>query len=258
MPERTPADFDYLAVVSEWESQTPRGGRVGNAYPLINLSAGEAVDRPRDEFANAGAIFLMNRGTLNAWDFILVRPRRNERYRNAMDRDCCYIPGRPPELLQSPAQSENVAVVLNHPAFDLDSPSRQVLNPRHGVTPLFFVQKNHTVYGPLVRDAVALSAMDDVQRIDWRAARDDGVVYEVTHDERTALGIRLFTYAHPDPALNRVLEVPIQLAVGPVRKAATNHARDALPEAALIDWYLQRCPTLEVPLATLAALRAAF
>ncbi|MGL4549649.1 MAG: hypothetical protein ACRC33_00565, partial [Gemmataceae bacterium] len=258
MPERNPVDYDYLAVVSEWESQTPRGGRVGNAYPLFNLTTGEVVDRPRDEFANAGAIFLMNRAALNAWDFILVRPRWNDRYKNQMDRDCCYIPGRTPELLESPAQADSVATVLNHPAFDPDSASHQILNPRHGVTPLFFVQKGQTCYGPLVRQGFALSAMDDVQRIDWRAARDDGVVYEFTRDELTTLGIRLATYTHPDPSLNRVLEAPIQFALGPVRKAASVRPRDALPEAALIDWYLQRCPTADVPPATLAGLRSAF
>ena len=36
----------------------------------MNLTTGELVDQPQNEFANAGAIFLMNRGNLETWDFI--------------------------------------------------------------------------------------------------------------------------------------------------------------------------------------------
>lgn len=258
MAERSPVDSDYLALVSEWESQTPRGGRVGNAYPLLNVTTGDVVEKPREEFANAGAVFLMNRGTLNAWDYILVKPRWNDRYKNAMDRDCCYIPGRAPELLETASQSENIAVVLNHPAFDPDSTSRQLLNPRYNVTPLFFIQKNQSYYGPFIREGVALSSMDDVQRIDWRAAREDGIIYEFTRDEMTLQNLRLVTYTHPEPSLNRVLETPIQFAFGPVLKATSGRPKDALPEAALIDWYLQHCPTVEVPLGILSSMKSAF
>ncbi len=63
-----------------------------------------------------------------------------------------------------------MAVVLEHPAFDLNSASRQTVNPRHNVTPVFFVQKHQAFIGPLVRDVVHLTPMDDVQRIDWRPA----------------------------------------------------------------------------------------
>jgi energy-coupling factor transporter ATP-binding protein EcfA2 len=245
-------------VVSEWESQTIRGGRVGNAYPLLNLTTGKVVDQPQEEFANAGAIFLMNRGSLTSWDFILVRPRWNDRYKNSGDRDCCYVPARQPDLLTNPGQAENVAVVLEHPAFDLASPTRQILNPRYNVTPIFFVQKNQTIIGPLLRDVATLTPMEDVQRIDWRPAREDGIVYEFTQTELAQKNIQLARYTHPDPSLNRVLSVPIQLAFGRVLQATSLRPHDALPTPALVEWYVQHCPTVEVPSQLLTSLKAAF
>jgi energy-coupling factor transporter ATP-binding protein EcfA2 len=260
MAERQPTEFDFLAVVSEWESQTLRGGRVGNAYPLLNLTTNEVVTNPREQFANAGAVFLISRGNLNAWDFISIRPRWNDRYRNADERDCCYIPNRTPDLLETPSQAESLAVVLPQASFDLDSASRQLINPRHGVTPLFLIQRGNSYYGPFARDANHLSSSLEgtVARIDFRAAREDGVIYEWTRDELTLQGIRLVTYQHPDPSLNRVLESPITFALGPVRKATSSRPKDALSEGALIDWYLQRCSGPELTPAALTTLRAAF
>ncbi|HJT75687.1 MAG TPA: hypothetical protein VJ739_00645, partial [Gemmataceae bacterium] len=155
-------------------------------------------------------------------------------------------------------QCESVAVVLDHAAFDPTSAARQLQNPRHNVTPLFFVQKHQTLLGPLIRDVTHLSPIDDVQRIDWRPARDDGVIYEFTREELAQKGVRLASYSHPDPALNRILASPILLAYGPVRRVTSPRPRDALPDANLIEWYLARCPAVDVSSQQLAALRTAF
>ncbi|MFQ3650676.1 MAG: hypothetical protein SNJ75_10100 [Gemmataceae bacterium] len=260
MAERQPTDHDFLAVVSEWESQTLRGGRVGNAYPLINLTTNEVVANPREQFANAGAVFLISRGGLNAWDFISLRPKWNDRYRNTDERDCCFIPSRTPDLLETPSQAETVAVVLPYASFDLDSSPRQLVNPRCGVTPLFIIQRGSSYYGPFARIANHLSSSLEgvVARIDFRSAREDGVIYEWTREELTHQGIRLVTYQHPDPSLNRVLETPITFALGPIRKATSPRPRDALSESALFEWYLHRCAVADLPPAILETLKATF
>ena len=191
MTQPNPEHSDYLAVVSEWSSTSFRGGLVGNAYPLLNLNTATLVAAPPDEFPNPGAVFLMNRGNLRTWDFIVLRPRRNDRYKDGGQRDCYYITAGQPTPVTSPNQAAHVAVILEHPTFDLGSASRQILNPRHNVTPLFFVQKGPTVFGPLLRDVTHLSPLEDVQRIDWRPAREDGIVYELTHDDLAQKGIRI-------------------------------------------------------------------
>ena len=253
MPQ--PEECDFLALVSEW---TGSGGRVGNCYPLVNLTTAEVIDNPKVLFCNAGAVFLPYRGALRTWDFVLLRPRANDRYQNAGERDCYYIPARPPEPLGAATQSETAAVVLDAPNFDPGASARQILLPRHNVTPIFFVRKGQTLFGPLLREAVTLSAMEDVQRIDWRPADEEGVVYEISRDDLTRHGVKLVEYSHPDPQLNRVLDSPIALAVGPVRRVTSPRRRDSLPNAALLDWYLQRCPAEEVSADQLAAVRAAF
>jgi len=258
MAQLDPEKHDYLAVVSEWYSTSARGGVVGNAYPVLNLTTGEAVGAPQEEFPNPGAVFLMNRGSLHTWDFVILKPRQNERYKDTSDRDCYYLTAGQPVLLNKPNQVGNVAVVLSHPAFDLNSATRQILNPRHSVTPIFFVQKNQIIFGPLIQDAAHLTPMEDVQRIDWRPARDDGIVYEFARDDFVKKGVRLIQYSHPEPSLNRVLGAPIQFAVGGVQKVTSGMPRDALPNAGLIEWYLQRCPTVEIPSQLLSALKGAF
>ncbi len=259
--QRDPEGFDYLAVVSEWSSYAKRGGMgglVGNAYPLLNLTTGAVVESPRDEFPNPGAVFLTSRGGLQTWDFVVLRPHQNSLYNNHDHRQCYYIPARLPEPIENSNLADRVAVILDHPAFDLTSPTRQILNPRHNVTPIFFVRKGATFFGPLYRDVSQLSAIEDVQRIDWRPAREDGIVYELTRDELMKKDVKLVLYSHPDPSLNRILTTPIQMAAGDVRKVTGQKLHDVLPEASLIEWYLQRCPTVEVPDKLLKDLRSAF
>ncbi len=258
MAKQSPDSHDYLAVVSEWTRTTQRGGLVGNAYPLMNVTTGDVVADPLEDFPNPGGVFLTSRGNLKTWDFVLLRPQQNNLYNNTDHRQCYYIPARHPDVLNSPNQCENIAVVLEHPAFDPTSTTRQLQTPRHNVTPIFFVQKNQIILGPLIRDVTHLSPIEDVQRIDWRPARDDGIIYEFTRSELMQQGIRLAQYAHPNPELNRILTAPILLAFGPVRKVTSSRPRDALPEASLIEWYLARCPTADVSSQQLSALKAVF
>lgn len=257
MAQRKPEEYDFLAVVSEWSSTTAKGGVVGNAYPLLNVTTNEVVTAPQDEFANPGAVFLTSRGNLNAWDFVILRPRPNDRYMHQNERDCYYISDKPPEPLTNPKQASTIAVVLSHPTFELSLGTTQIANPRHNVTPIFYVQKDQVFIGPFVREAAPLTLMDDVQRIDWRPAQEDWVVYEFTAAELKHNGIQLVKYSHPEPSLNRVINSAIQFALGNVVTATSGSPRDTLSGPQLLDWYLQRCPT-EVPTQMLASLRGAF
>jgi hypothetical protein len=141
MSQTDPTRFDYLAVVSEWSSQARTGGLVGNAYPLFNLSDGEEVVDPETDFPNPGAVFLTNRGDMESWDFIILRPRQNYQYKNTGDRECYYIPSGQPEVLNQPEQLDTVGVVLEHSTFDVSGNTRQLQNPTHNVTPYFFIRK---------------------------------------------------------------------------------------------------------------------
>jgi energy-coupling factor transporter ATP-binding protein EcfA2 len=258
MPQADPQDNDYLAVVSEWSRTTPRGGSVGNAYPLVCLTTGQLIADPDEEFPNPGAVFLTNRGNLKTWDFVVLRPRKNNLYDNSDNRQCFYIPFRIPDPITQPSHADNVATILDYPGLDLNSGARQLINPRHNVTPVFFLRKGNVYYGPLARTHVQLSPMEDVQRIDWRPLNEDGIFYEFSREELLIRGLTIGEYSHPDPALNRVISSPIPFLIGDVQRVTSNKPRDVLAEAALIDWYLQRCPGVEISATQLTALKAAF
>ena len=258
MAQSDPTQYEYLAVVSEWSSQTRNGGLVGNAFPLFNLTRRVGVENPEDEFYNPGAIFLPSRGSLNNWDFVRVRLRNNFTYKDAGERDCGFIASGFPDLLEHPEDMDSVAVILDHPTFDPTANSRQILNPAHGVTPLFFVKKADAYYGPLVRDAIQRTVSYDMQRIDWRTPGDDGVVYQFTVEQLAGADIRICRYQHPVPTRNRVIEQPISMFVGKIRDARSPRAHDSLPLAGVIEWYLKRAPKVSVPLETINALRGAF
>lgn len=260
MAKHRPEKCDYLAVVSEWSNTTTRGGQVGNAYPILNLNTGEVVSDPQGDFPNPGAVFLTSRVNLKTWDFIVLRPQENSFYKDTDFRQCYYIPSqtRTLNVFNNPNQCDNFAVVLVHSAFDPSSTARQLQTPLHNVTPIFFVQKNQTIFGPLIRDATHLSPIEDIQRIDWRPARDDGIVYKFTRDELAQKGVRLGDYTHPEPELSRVVASTIVLAYGPVRRVTSTKPFDAMSGSSLIEWYLARCPSVDVSRQQLSALKAGF
>src|SRR5687768_15700278 len=95
-----PLREEYLAVVSEWSGYgATSASLVGNAYPIFCLSRGEVVEKPIEQFPNAGYIFLVNRGELAAWDFVRIKPGTNKKYKNANLRECYYIAMSTPEAL---------------------------------------------------------------------------------------------------------------------------------------------------------------
>ena len=255
MAKFDPTQHDYLALVSEWQGS---GGAVGNAYPLYCLTAGTVVTDPVETFPNSGAIFLMSRAGLRTWDFVVMKPGQNAKYADPNIKfQCYYIPSYRPTVLTQPQQLESVATVLDHPGFDVGG-NRQIVSPRCNVTPLFFVRKQQTYFGPLIRETTQLSHMtDDLQRIDWRPARDDAVVFEFTREELEKQGVKVSVYQHPEQ-INRVVNAPIELLVGKLRLVTSGRSKDALAEESLIEWYLQRCTEGTLPRDSLKAVQAAF
>jgi hypothetical protein len=250
-----PIQSEYLAIVGEWQGGQ---GRVGKAFPLLDLTNLRVVSDPLDEFPNPGAVFLPTRAGLKTWDLVSLWPRENAQYDNSDHHQCYYIPNGRPEVLNNPNQLENVAVILDHPKFDLNAANRQILNPRHNVTPIFFVQKGQSLFGPLIRDLTHLGPMEDVVRLDWRPAREDGIVYEASREELRQQGIRFVECPRPAEFQTRILTNAIQLALGDVRHVTSSTPRDGLAEASLIEWYLQRCSLLDIPSQHLAAWKRAF
>src|SRR4051794_34561721 len=116
MAHQDPEQSEYVAVVSEWQG---RGGMVGNAYPLVNVTTGKVVADPPEEFPNPGAVFLTNRSGLTTWDYIVLRPRQNNLYTNSDYRQCYYIPASRPEVFNNPNRVDTVAVILEHSRFEL-------------------------------------------------------------------------------------------------------------------------------------------
>ena len=255
MAKFDPAQHEYLALVSEWQGS---GGAVGNAYPLYCITAGQVVTDPVEIFPNSGAIFLMSRAGLRTWDFVVMKPGQNTKYSDPNKKfECYYIPQYRPTVLTQPMQLESIATVLDHSGFDVGG-NRQILSPRCNVTPLFFVRKQQTYFGPLIREATQLSQMtDDLQRIDWRPARDDAVVFEFTRDELEKQGVKVAIYQHPEQ-INRVVNAPIELLVGKLRLVTSGRSRDALAEESLIEWYLHRCTEGQLPRDSLKTVQAAF
>src|SRR4051794_29398829 len=75
-----PLKEEFLAVVTSWSTYGQKGGLVGSAIPVICTSKNELIADPIELFPDPGYVFLVYRGQALEWDFILVRPERNEKY----------------------------------------------------------------------------------------------------------------------------------------------------------------------------------
>ncbi len=75
-----PLKEEFLAVVTSWSTYGQKGGLVGSAIPLYCTTRNEVVHAPTELFPDPGYVFLVNRGTVVEWDFILLRPKKNDKY----------------------------------------------------------------------------------------------------------------------------------------------------------------------------------
>jgi hypothetical protein len=241
MTNPDPTKEEYLAVVSEWIGYAQQSAnQVGNAYPIFSLTRGEAVLDPLNEFPNPGYVFLVHRGELTFWDYVLVRPQENPRYKQHNPRECYYIAKGTPPVFGGTVADSRVAVVLDVPSFDPGTSDSLLRNPAQNVTPLFFVRTSREkLFGPLRRTQVVRGTTNVLEGIHWAPWRPDGVVYEFTEDSLTREGCKLFSYVHPEPDLNVVASEPIHLVVGPVASVTSGRALDHLSDAQLAEWYLR-------------------
>jgi energy-coupling factor transporter ATP-binding protein EcfA2 len=252
-----PTREEYLAVVSEWSGYGAHSANlVGNAYPIFCITRAEVVEKPIEQFPNPGYIFLVNRGELNAWDFVRIRPGLNKKYKNASLRECYYIAMSTPQVLEGPTPDLPVAVLLEVASFDPQSNTNILRNPSQGVTPVFFVRNlQQRIYGPLLRTQVGRTRMDTLDAIHWEPLGKEGIIYELSLDDLKRQGIRLLTYDHPERELNQVVEQQFTLLAGPVATASSSKAFDRIPDDQLTDWYLRYKDVPELADDQLRALR---
>jgi hypothetical protein len=259
MPKLDPANEEYLAVVSEWSSYAQQStSRVGNAYPIFCITRNCMVDNPSDDFPNPGYVFLVNRGELNAWDFVRLRPVQNVRYKHINPRECFFITRAAPAVMDVPAADCHCAVILDVTLFDPAASASLIRRPKQNATPVFFVRNaQQKIFGPLRRVQVNRSGDVAPDSIQWAAVGKDNIFYEFTADDLKRRGFQLVTYKHPEPDLNQVVKEPIELIIGPVLSATSEKAHDRLPPAELAEWYLRWRDQPEVPESILKTLRTA-
>ncbi|MFL5338533.1 MAG: hypothetical protein ACJ8F7_00050 [Gemmataceae bacterium] len=257
MALETPANQQYLTVVSEWSSYGQSGVRVGNAFPIFSLTANEPVENPIDEFPNPGGIFLVNRGECRVWDYVVTSPRTNEQYKNKNFRDCYYVAFGAPELFDPPPDQCKVAVLLDVPNFNIITSDNVIRNPAQNVTPIFFIRDDqHRIFGPLKRTLVQLDSMERIGAIHWAPFGSESSVYELSAERLAAQGCKVVTYEHPKPP-NEVVARPIRLLTGPVWKVTSQRVHDRLSDAQLAEWYLRLREIGDVPEPLLKTLRTA-
>ena len=250
-----PLKEEFLAVVTRWAAYGQKGGLVGSALPVYCTTRQELVLDPAELFPDPGYVFLVNRGSAVEWDWIVVRPKKNDK----------YVPGKSYFLsfdLHSPVESAGpdtrVASVLDVPAFDPSATVGLIRNPIQNVLPVFFARCNRRLFGPLKRIKVNRKAGDEtLESLQWGPLGDDSSVYEFGEDELPRFGLTKLAYRHENPDDEAVGRAPVFLLTGAVVTAKSDKAHDRLSTAELADWYLRWREMPAVPDALMKTFKAA-
>ena len=170
MAGRDPIGEEILAVVSEWSSYGQQSAsRVGNAYPIYSLTRSAVIDHTVEDFPNPGYIFLVNRGELTGWDYVLIRPDLNKRYKHQNQRECYFIARGTPTVLEGPGDGR-FAVLLDLPNFDPTAASNLIRHPEQNATPAFFARNaQQRIFGPLRRVQVSRDSYESLEAIQFQA-----------------------------------------------------------------------------------------
>lgn len=238
-----PLKEEFLAVVTSWNTYGQRGGLVGSAIPVYCSTRQELIEDPADVFPDPGYVFLVNRGNVVEWDWILVRPKKNDK----------YVPGKSFFLsfdIQSPYEyigpDTKVASVLDVPGFDPANSS--IRTPTQNVLPVFFARSAGKLFGPLKRVKVNRKpGSEAIETIQWSPLGEDSSVYEFGEEELTRYGLKKITYRHPNPDDEVVARDPIMLVIGQVLSARSSRAHDRLPAQELAEWFVRLRNILDVP-----------
>jgi energy-coupling factor transporter ATP-binding protein EcfA2 len=240
-----PLKEEFLAVVTSWSSYGGKGGQVGNAVPVFCTSRNEVVDDPMEIFPDRGNIFLVNRGQVLEWDFVLVRPKPNMQYYPGKSY---YLSFDFPNALETAPADCKYAGVLDVPVFDPAAVNGIIRTPAQNATPVFYARFQRKLFGPLRRVKVnRRSGSDAIDSIQWAPLGDDHTVYEFTEEELPRHKLERHTFRHPNPDNEAVAANPIYLLSGPVLTAKSDKVHDRLSPSELAEWYLRWREMPEVP-----------
>jgi energy-coupling factor transporter ATP-binding protein EcfA2 len=250
-----PLKEEFLAVVTSWSSYGGKGGQVGNAIPIYCTSRNEVVADPMEVFPDRGNIFLVNRGQVLEWDFLLVRPKENLQ----------YYPGKSyflsfdfPNALETVSTDCKYASVLDVSVFDPAAVNGIIRTPSQNVTPVFYARFQRKLFGPLRRVKVnRRSGSDAIDSIQWAPLGDDHTVYEFAEEELAKHKLERHTFRHPNLDNEAVAANPIYLLSGPVLTAKSDRVHDRLSPSELAEWYLRWREMPEVPENLMKAFRTA-
>jgi energy-coupling factor transporter ATP-binding protein EcfA2 len=232
-----PLKEEFLAVVTSWSTYGQKGGLVGSAIPIYCTSRNELVHEPVELFPDPGYVFLVNRGTVFEWDFILVRPKKNDKYYPGKS---FYLSFDIPTSIETVAPDCKYASVLDVPVFDPAAVNGIIRGPIQNVTPVFYARYQRRLFGPLRRVKVNRnSGGEAIDSIQWAPYGDDHSVYEFAEEELAKHRLEKHTYRHANPDDEGVARNPIYLLTGPVLTAKSDKAHDRLSAAELAEWYLR-------------------
>jgi hypothetical protein len=250
-----PLKEEFLAVVTNWSTYGQKGGLVGSAIPVYCTTRNEVVQSPHELFPDPGYVFLVNRGAVVEWDFVLLRPKKNDKY---VQGKSYYLSFDIPNALETPTADCRYAVVLDVLTFDPTAVNGIIRSPNQNVTPVFYARYQRKLFGPLRRVKVSRkSGSDAIESIQWASYGDDSSVYEFAEEELAKYRLEKHAYRHPNPDDESVAQSPLYLLSGPVLTAKSDKAHDRLSAGELAEWYLRWQNMPEVPDGLLKSFRSA-
>lgn len=257
-----PTKEEFLAVVTGWTSTGPRGGYVGSAIPLYCTTQQVMLRDAREVFPDPGYVFLVNRGVLREWDWVLLHPQRNEKYTPGKSQ---YLAFETPTLVKDATSDAvvpydtRIASVLDVNSFDPHEPKGVIRNPHQNVLPIFFTRVGKKIYGPLRRVALhrKIDVLGVIDSIEWEPYGSSNELSEFAEDQLGQYKLELRTYIHENPDDEFVARNPIHVLLGPVLTAKSDKMHDRLPQQKLIDWFVEWSKMTPIPNDVLKTLRNA-
>jgi hypothetical protein len=249
-----PLKEEFVAVVTSWYTYGQKGGLVGSALPVFCTSKNELVQDPAELFPDPGYVFLVNRGSVVEWDWIIVRPKKNDKY---VPGKSFYLSFDIPTALEHAGPEARVASVLDVPGFDPAAPTGLIRSPAQNVLPVFYARHNRRLFGPLKRVKVnRKTGADAIDSLQWAPLADDSSVYEFGEDDLPRYGLSKLTYRHENPDDEPVGRAPIYVLAGPVTTVKSDRAHDRLSASELAEWYVRLRELSDVPESVMRTFKA--
>ncbi|MCE9530221.1 MAG: hypothetical protein K8T89_03660 [Planctomycetes bacterium] len=202
-----PLREEFVAIVTSWSTFGQKGGQVGSAIPFYCTTRNEMVAEPIELFPDPGYVFLVNRGSVLEWDFILVRPKKNDKYYPGKS---FYLTFDIPAALETVGPDCKFASILDVSIFDPAALSGIIRAPAQNVTPVFYVRYQRKLFGPLKRAKVTRkSSGEGIDHIQWAPYGDDHSVYEFNEEDLPKYKLEKHVFRHPNPDDEAVARNPI-------------------------------------------------